>query len=159
SPQLVWQAPTVYAIVFLFFAASIMLPWPFLDAKRRLRILAFACALIGCVSILHMASQLGRTAVWILASGIAVQLSFLALRFEDLLRRLVRFTLVPGVLTVAALGIGLNGAWWMVERRGPTATGTNGSQPNVVLIIWDTVRAASLSLYGYERETTPHLEQ
>ena len=159
SPQLVWQAPLVYAIVFLFFAALVVLPWPFLDAKRRLRTLAFACALIGCVSILHMASQLGKTAVWILAAGISVQFSLLALRFEDQLRRLVRFTLVPGLLTVAAMGMGLNGAWWVSEWRGTTARGTNGPQPNVVLIIWDTVRAASLSLYGYERKTTLHLEQ
>jgi arylsulfatase A-like enzyme len=31
--------------------------------------------------------------------------------------------------------------------------------PNVLLIILDTVRAASLSLYGYSRPTTPHLER
>jgi arylsulfatase A-like enzyme len=28
---------------------------------------------------------------------------------------------------------------------------------NVVLIVWDTVRAPNLSLYGYERDTTPNL--
>lgn len=32
-------------------------------------------------------------------------------------------------------------------------------RPNVVLITWDTVRADHLSLYGYERDTTPFLEQ
>jgi arylsulfatase A-like enzyme len=30
---------------------------------------------------------------------------------------------------------------------------------NVVLIVWDTVRAPSLSLYGYERDTTPNLKR
>jgi arylsulfatase A-like enzyme len=30
--------------------------------------------------------------------------------------------------------------------------------PNVVLIVLDTVRASSLSCYGYERKTTPHLD-
>ena len=28
---------------------------------------------------------------------------------------------------------------------------------NVVLIVWDTVRASNLSLYGYPRDTTPNL--
>ena len=28
---------------------------------------------------------------------------------------------------------------------------------NVVLIVWDTVRASYLSLYGYQRDTTPNL--
>ncbi|HEX7070005.1 MAG TPA: sulfatase, partial [Rhodothermales bacterium] len=29
--------------------------------------------------------------------------------------------------------------------------------PNVLLIVWDTARALNMSLYGYERETTPNL--
>ena len=33
------------------------------------------------------------------------------------------------------------------------------SPPNVVFIVWDTVRADHLSLYGYPRETTPALER
>lgn len=33
------------------------------------------------------------------------------------------------------------------------------SAPNVLLIVLDTVLAASLSLYGYERTSSPHLEQ
>jgi arylsulfatase A-like enzyme len=30
--------------------------------------------------------------------------------------------------------------------------------PNVLLVVWDTVRAYNLSAYGYPRETTPHLK-
>ncbi len=30
---------------------------------------------------------------------------------------------------------------------------------NVLLIVWDTVRAANLSLYGYPRDTTPNLQE
>ena len=31
--------------------------------------------------------------------------------------------------------------------------------PNVLLIVWDTVRARNLSLHGYDRPTTPNLER
>ena len=31
--------------------------------------------------------------------------------------------------------------------------------PNVLILIWDTARARSLSLYGYDRKTTPALER
>src|SRR5690606_15305274 len=31
--------------------------------------------------------------------------------------------------------------------------------PNVLLVIWDAVRAQSLSLYGYDRATTPVLDE
>ncbi len=30
--------------------------------------------------------------------------------------------------------------------------------PNILWVVWDTVRADHLSLYGYERETTPRLD-
>ncbi|WP_165227022.1 sulfatase-like hydrolase/transferase [Aquisphaera insulae] len=33
------------------------------------------------------------------------------------------------------------------------------SAPNVVFLVWDTVRNSSLSLYGYRRETTPNLKR
>ena len=35
----------------------------------------------------------------------------------------------------------------------------DAGRPNIVLIIMDTVRADHLSLYGYERDTTPNLEK
>lgn len=34
----------------------------------------------------------------------------------------------------------------------------NATTPNVLLVVWDTVRADHLSLYGYARETTPQLD-
>ena len=40
-------------------------------------------------------------------------------------------------------------------RQAPAAPGAR----NVLLIVWDTVRAGNLSLYGYGRRTTPHLER
>ena len=35
----------------------------------------------------------------------------------------------------------------------------NNNQPNVILIVMDTVRADHMSLYGYERDTTPNLRK
>jgi arylsulfatase A-like enzyme len=40
-----------------------------------------------------------------------------------------------------------------------TAKETTSGRPNIVLITMDTVRADHLSLYGYERDTTPNLLQ
>lgn len=34
-----------------------------------------------------------------------------------------------------------------------------GPLPNVLWVVWDTVRADHLSLYGYPKPTTPHLEE
>jgi arylsulfatase A-like enzyme len=41
----------------------------------------------------------------------------------------------------------------------PSVASSHGAQPNVLLVVMDTVRADHLSVYGYERDTTPHLKQ
>jgi arylsulfatase A-like enzyme len=52
----------------------------------------------------------------------------------------------------------------LVSGMPPTIHATQAGQPtassqcNVVLITMDTVRADHLSVYGYERDTTPHLQ-
>ena len=33
------------------------------------------------------------------------------------------------------------------------------ARPNILMVVWDTVRADHLSLYGYDRETTPRLDR
>ena len=42
------------------------------------------------------------------------------------------------------------------EAPAPAPEAASG--PNVLILLWDTVRADHLSLYGYDRPTTPHLE-
>ncbi|MEQ1503743.1 MAG: sulfatase [Myxococcota bacterium] len=53
-----------------------------------------------------------------------------------------------GIAVVAAAAVAV--AVW----RRPTV-----HHPNVVVVLWDTVRADHTSLYGYERPTTPHLDR
>ena len=47
----------------------------------------------------------------------------------------------------------------VAERRpGSSAAPAAAGRPNVLVLIWDTVRAASTSLHGYDRPTTPALQ-
>ena len=44
--------------------------------------------------------------------------------------------------------------------EAPQATPkTAAERPNVLILMWDTARADRMSLYGHERQTTPHLEE
>lgn len=60
------------------------------------------------------------------------------------------------------LGLGLSGCEWagipelLMQDRLPIPA---PESPNIIFIVLDTVRAKSLSLYGYERPTTPNLER
>jgi arylsulfatase A-like enzyme len=63
------------------------------------------------------------------------------------------------IAVVLVCGLGL---WHDRGLPLPSGTGTFasvGSKPNVILVTLDTVRADHLSLYGYNRNTTPHLNE
>ncbi len=66
--------------------------------------------------------------------------------------------LVP--LYVLVFGTGLFLEQTPLVAEGNTAASLRGSdKPNVILITMDTVRADHLSVYGYERDTTPSLRR
>lgn len=48
-------------------------------------------------------------------------------------------------------------AWTPIPSFRPRAASQASDAPNVLLIVMDTVRAGSMSLYGYSRPTTPNL--
>ena len=46
----------------------------------------------------------------------------------------------------------------LLPRTFPSAQATGG-KPNVIILLFDTMTAPHLSLYGYPRKTTPNLER
>jgi arylsulfatase A-like enzyme len=71
-----------------------------------------------------------------------------------------RRTMAIGTLGIVVLfAISFPGLKGARRTDRSLAHGSNQSdRPNILLIVLDTVRADHLSLYGYERETTPFLE-
>ncbi len=65
--------------------------------------------------------------------------------------------LLAGAIVVAAIVVPvLHHASRMADRQPAVALGTPSvGAPDIVIVVLDTVRAASMSAYGYERETTP----
>lgn len=55
-----------------------------------------------------------------------------------------------GVAALAAVVAAVAAAWWGVRSRAPR-------QPNVLIVLWDTVRADRLTPYDERRATTPSL--
>lgn len=53
-------------------------------------------------------------------------------------------------MAVGVLALGAAGVSWWVSTRPP--------QPNVLIILWDTVRADRMSMYGYDLPTTPRMD-
>jgi hypothetical protein len=65
----------------------------------------------------------------------------------------------PGAVALGATGLALVVGLLLPPRFSlPTdaPAGTAAAErPNLLLVVWDTTRAPSLALYGYDRETTP----
>jgi arylsulfatase A-like enzyme len=73
-----------------------------------------------------------------------------------------RSTVIAGLAAAAAAVLIACTAWFNAApplRARKTAFAANPGRPNILLIVLDTVRADHLSLYGYDRRTTPHLEE
>ena len=72
-------------------------------------------------------------------------------------------TYVPAIRFAAAVALVVVAASFVVDRSlyppSPENRAAATSAPNVILITMDTVRADHLSVYGYERDTTPNLRK
>jgi arylsulfatase A-like enzyme len=95
-----------------------------------------------------------------LASGLGALIARLVGLRPHLFRRVIRWTYAPLVALVVALAVGLN-LWLVARERHLLASLPPAAEdaPNILLIVLDTVRAPSLSLYGYPRPTSPNLER
>lgn len=160
SRDILWMAPISDLIIFVLAGSCLALLALSLPKLISLRVATFVLALMSFAALLMLFPQLNIYAVILLASGLAFQTSRVIgakhIRFHGLVRRSIVW-LVAVVLTMA---IGVTAGRQIMEWRAvaqlPAAP--NGA-PNVILIVLDTLPAGSLSLYGYQRRTSPQLEQ
>lgn len=160
SPHVAWMAPTTDLLIFAISGLALSLiarRWPGLI---RLRLTASVFVFLSAFSLLLLVKSLHRYAALILAAGLAFQSArFIASRpdrFGSLVRRSLRWM----VAVVVGLAVGVQGWQALAQRRELAELPPAPLQaPNVLLIVLDTVRAQSLSLYRHTRETTPQLER
>lgn len=164
SRHIVWMAPASYLAFFVPPAAGLALLarlWPRLVRAWWPRAVAAVCVFVATACLLRLASlqRIHVVAIVVLAAGVAVQLSRL---FADPAGRgmaLVRRSTPWLALVVVGLGGGTSAWWAIAERQAMAALPTAAAgAPNILLLILDTVRAASLGLYGYGRGTSPALD-
>ena len=162
GPQVVWMAPLADLLLVAtsgLFLVLLARRWPRLAG---LPAVAFLFAFLGLLSLLFMIAWLETYAALLLAVGLAVQTARSVAARARGFSSLVRHTTPLLVALVVALAVGVQGWQGLAERRAlaklplPPAP---PDAPNVLLIVLDTVRAQSLSLYGYARPTTPRLER
>ena len=158
SRDFAWMSPIAYALVMApgvivlgLFAAAVRRPW-------ALSLSAAAFVVVGVFGLMLPYPEVSRLTSLIFAIG------FGAIAFRAMNARpgvWIRRSRVVALTGLAATAIIAGGQVTYFNARN--SAGGSGPAPaatatNVLIIILDTVRAASLSLYGNTQKTTPHLE-
>jgi arylsulfatase A-like enzyme len=153
-----WMAPLADALLFVLVAAVFLVLTRQLAPARRTRLFAILLVALSMLTLLTLWGRLHWAATILLSAGIALRLGgFMSQRLPRLLPMGTRaIPLMLGIVVLTAAAVMGERRW--KERQGPVAPAAH-ARPNVLVIILDTVRAFSLSLYGHERPTTPNLER
>ena len=155
-----WMAPVGYAVILLAVAAPCMVLVGLVRRPAWGKASVFLLLFVGSFGMVLHATFIHPLALLALAGGLAARAAYPVWTRPAVWRgRLAQATLALFLLTVL-LGLGETLFRHLRERRSmaglpPAAPGA----PSVLILVLDTVRAASMSLYGYTRQTTPNLDR
>ncbi len=155
----VWLVPLINLVVFLGFGVLLALAtrrWPARAGWWSPRLILTFALLPG----LSVAVRGVYVEAWFLAAlGVAFRVAPVLERHpagaRRWMKRSVPFLLGLVLLAASSILVGDRIKQWREDRRPFPPTGS----PNLLLIVLDTVRADHLSVYGYQRSTTPTLER
>jgi arylsulfatase A-like enzyme len=152
-----WILPVGLALVNLpiaVVAAAGHRLWPAAVTEARAAIVSTLLPAVS-VSLAVLTTRVAEPVHLILALGIATMAGRAVAARPEGFRRLLRVA-VPLLLVAPPGALAI-----LLASRARAArmadTGPNPGAPNVLLVVWDTVRKPSLSLYGYDRPTSPNL--
>jgi arylsulfatase A-like enzyme len=160
GPDIGWMAPVADAAAFLVIALALLATsrvWPRIAS---LPVVVFVFGFTAFFSLLLTYYPLHVIAKVAVAAGLAAQTARLLVRRSGRIGSLSRRSLIAAVGVVGVIVLATRIVSWVAAEPRVASLGVApAGAPNVLLIVWDTVRAGNLSLHGYDRRTTPHLEQ
>ena len=160
--ELLWMPPMVAAFTLVIVALGVIALDRVLRARGALLRLG-PWLIVTLATYGTMRSLRPGIASWaglVLAMGVATVFARIPASRLQRIRRAARWQIpvTLGAFALWAVGVPRFRQYQEQRSRAALATAAPGA-PNVLLIIWDTARALSLSLYGYDRRTTPELEE
>lgn len=146
-PALYWVAPLVHLAWLPVLA--LLLHWLFPARDRLTRAAVSALAVFAALLVLPILP----------ASRVLVALGVGVVGFRAPWRAGPARRVALGLAGIVALLALLDRAVLPRWRRPPPAAAAAAGAPNILLLVLDTVRGSYLSLYGFDRATTPNLER
>jgi arylsulfatase A-like enzyme len=160
SRDFLWMSPIAYTLVLLPGGLALALLALVSGARWVLGLAVLGIATAAGFGALLPYSQIVRAVSLFLAAAVGVQLMRLTLSSPERMLRVTRRFAAAGAMVVALLALvmpGLRG--WRETRSLTSLTGGSSDAPNILVIILDTVRAASFGLYDGAPATTPRLRE
>jgi arylsulfatase A-like enzyme len=165
SYHIIWMTPASYLFLLLPPALGLATVglvihrrWPGINVLAALAFGLSATAIFGLLRLISL-QRLHWASIAIVAMGVGIQVARQAhLRPSAFVQFARRWTLRFAAALLLVIVI-TEAYWWQDEPRAVQSPRARAGAPNIVLIILDTVRAASLSLYGYREPTSPELEK
>jgi arylsulfatase A-like enzyme len=158
--DLVWMAPLSYLVAFAVIAALVVVIAALVPRRVGVGGVVGTFAFFSTLAILLLVPSIHQYASLILALGVGVQAGRVAAGHAAATRVLLRRTTVALTAAFVVLAAWSRGSRaWSTSRAMAALPPAPRDAPNVLLIILDTVRGESLSLYGYPRATTPALDR
>jgi arylsulfatase A-like enzyme len=160
SRDVIWMAPLGQLMIFGPLAMVLLLVFAIRRTTVPMRLAITVFVFTTFFGVFITPKIVHPLAAALLAAGIAIRAARIAVQHDARVRTMVRRT-VPLLVTVLAVAAAVvAGSRYIGKRRALAALPPAAeAAPNVILLIWDTVRAQSLGLYGYDRNTTPNLER
>jgi arylsulfatase A-like enzyme len=159
SRHLVWMFPVAGLVVVGVPGVVLAVLSRFWARAGRPAYVLFALLFLAFVGLIFRAPVYTSVSM-LLAAGLAWRMAAFLARREPWLDGWVRRgVLIPLGLLALTVSVSFGREAWLEGRGRPTAStsGSGRGSKNVILIVMDTVRAESLGLYGYPRDTTPQL--
>lgn len=157
SPDGFWLTPIVHLVWLSIFGAVLAfgvrrLPW--FTPRLGMAVLIF----LGSLELLLDRPRLHQGAALVLAAGLGFRLSSWAIAHQAGTLRFARRSGLAGLTITVVLTAAICGKRWIDERQAEAGLSNPGAgATSVLLLVLDTVRGESMSLYGYNRPTTPEL--
>jgi arylsulfatase A-like enzyme len=149
-----WMIPLSHGMIFgaggVVAAAAVF----FTRARWVMAAGVLGLCFLSAYALLLTYRGLSTIAYLVFSGGVACQIAPLVLSQLRRPSRLVVYSF-PALIGLVAILFGVH-SWQEKLDLGRLATPVPGA-PNVLFIVLDTVRAESLSLHGYGRETSPNL--
>jgi arylsulfatase A-like enzyme len=159
SKEIIWISPIVDVIFFSLIALVISLAARLYGRFRATQVLVFFLAFLSVYDWLTLTERLYHVSCVLLALGLATLFGRWFQAHDEAVvkfwRRSVPWTLALWLFVL----LGMTAGKRIRERDQLAGLPTpHAGEPNVLVVVIDTLRADHLSAYGYRRSTTPNLD-